>query len=178
MSVTIGQRVRKGKTRYETMLQQLFWEIDVYPQMDMYVCLRCGLAYELQDNTRYPGGCKKCGDFKKDNRYLQGMYMMPDLMLGKTVIFVNGSVHTKHKQSKKDEHQIRQLLKLGYQVYVFENDDVYELTQQKKFIVHAMLRYIYLATSEMSRYYDLFIKEKEMAGVKLVNDCIRISKNS
>ncbi|WP_411753264.1 hypothetical protein [Serratia sp. (in: enterobacteria)] len=176
--MTIGQRVRKGKTKYETMLQQLFWEIDVYPQMDMYVCLRCGLAYELQDSTRYPTACKKCGDFKKDNRYLQGMYMMPDLMIGKIVIFVNGPIHTKHKQAKKDEHQIRQLLKLGYIVYVFENDDVYELTQQKKFIVHAMLRYISLAILQNSLYFDLFIHEKEMTGVKLINDCIRISKNT
>lgn len=162
--MSIGSRERKGKTEFEDALQQLFWEINVYPLMDNYVCLACGKASENPRPDKYPDGCGKCWvDFDKI-----GMYMMPDLLIGNAVILVNGHVHTKYMRKKKDEAQIKRLLELGYKVFVFENEDVDQLVNSKKFICHAALRYINKASvdSKNNIYNELLSKEREMTGIE------------
>ena len=177
MSITIAGRTRKGKTKYEEILKSLFEEIGVHPIIDNYICLKCGGIYPLPDANKYPSKCMACGDFQqKDGSFLQGSYIIPDLVIKHEdgypdsigVIYVNGVVHTKHKQQKKDEHQIERLVKLGYRVFVFENEDVIALRDQKKFISHAALKFIYESIKFYFKYYEILEAEKEMAGIKII----------
>ena len=185
MSVSISGRTRKGKTKYEGMLKSLFEEIGVHPIIDHYLCLKCGDIYPLPDVNKFPSKCKKCGDFQqKDGSFLQGNYIIPDLVIkhedgyhdSVCVIYVNGNVHTKNKQKKKDEYQIERLIKLGYRVYVFENEDVTALRDQKTFITHAALKYIYESIKFHYKYYALMDYEKEMAGVQIIRGMPRWEK--
>ena len=171
MSVTIGGNLRKGKTKYETILQSLFKEIDVNCITDSFICLKCGGIYPLPNSSNYPNSCKKCGGFSE-----AGSYVMPDLIIkhhngyddSKAVIFVNGAVHTKKSRIKKDENQIYELIKKGFRIFVFENDDVQTLRDQKTFITQAALREIYDSIKFHFKYDALIENEKEMAGANII----------
>lgn len=171
MSVTIGGRVRHGKTKYETMLQKLFEDIGVHPLIDQYICLRCGGIYSLPNSSNYPNSCKKCGGFSEANSYV-----MPDMVIkhhdgysdSHAVIFVNGAVHKKKKRIQKDENQIYELIRRGFRIFVFENDDVQTLHDQKTFITQAALREIYDCIKFHYKYAQLLNDEKEMAGVEVI----------
>ena len=171
MSVTIGGRVKHGKTKYETMLQDLFEDIGVHPLTDQYVCLKCGGIYPLPTIGNYPKSCKKCGDFSE-----AGSYVMPDLLIkhhngyedSHAVIFVNGEVHKKRKRIQKDENQIFELIKRGFRIFVFENSDVETLNDQKTFITQAALREIYDSIKFHYKYAALLADEKEMAGIEVI----------
>ena len=165
ISVTISQSVRKGKTKYENILSYLFTEAGISTLRDKYICLKCGGLWNLREG-KYPDGCKECGKFSNT----QGQFMMPDLIISNydnpAVIFVNGFPHTKDKRKKKDNHQIKRLLELGYKVFVFENSDVITLSNQKKFLVNAMLKGLHMAIRYKPLYQQLFTHEREMIGVK------------
>lgn len=98
-----------------------------------YICFKCnnvGVLQVQKDNHGNPirvyhaPKCHKCNlEFGKNGSKYE--FTEPDIMIGKSVLFVNGTFyHSKEKNKKKDEKQIQILNQMKYKIFVLETEDM------------------------------------------------------
>jgi hypothetical protein len=89
-------------------------------------------------------------------------YTLPDFTLGSAILYVNGSIHDKNKNVKKDRDQIAAVKAAGYYPFVIKNEEVDSMT-------NATLKLYLLgiwASLKGSLYEKVYRTEREYACLR------------
>lgn len=151
---------RKGRTEQEMRLEKLLSKMQLSFQTEQVFCFLCRNAFANPDANHYPHHCSRCFTAYDE----VGLYCMPDFILNeKGIIYVNGEVHDKNKNIKKDKRQIAELKAAGFKVFVINNDEIDSCTDSGlKMRLFAM----YKAVNDEALYTRLYDGEKEYACLR------------
>ena len=155
---------RYGKTDQEQRLLDAFTAMGYKAYSDQIICFSCGGISRNLTPRKYPHGCQICGlQFSEPDQFC-----MPDIVVisptseTKSVVLVNGRVHDKTKQKKKDGRQIQTLRLFGYRIFVIKNDLI---DNCENFWLKAIASAIFTCTNSEYIYKRLAEGEKELIGI-------------
>lgn len=135
-------------------------ELDIPHRTNMLFCAACRHVSFNPNGDRYPGSCPNCYAVFDG----PGQYSLPDFVLDKTgILYVNGGIHDKAKNVRKDREQIKALQAAGFSVFVIKNEEIDYSTDSK---LRAWLVGIYEAVKDPSLYSRIFRNEKEYACLR------------
>lgn len=97
----------------------------------------------------------------------KGLYCLPDFILEngerKGVLYVNGGVHDKEKQRKKDRYQVSELRSAGVKVFVLNNSECDNMTDAT---LMGYLKSVWRAVDNDALYEAMYGKEKEYYALR------------
>lgn len=143
---------RKGISEQERRLRSLMLKIRLPFESGHVFCFMCFTHFANPTNDRYPGMCKNCKWVYND----AGQYCMPDFILGKNVLNLNGGVHEKnHKHIMKDHFQIEELERNGRLVFLLKNEEVDNMTNA------TLIGYLQTVANADSRTHETMYRDEQ-----------------
>lgn len=153
---------RKGQTEQELRIASLLVKMRLKHYINQVFCFACR-NHTVNDGYHYPSACRVCFQLYDE----PALYCMPDFILEnegkKGVIYVNGGIHDKNKQTKKDRRQIGELKAAGYKVFVIKNEEIDSMTNAT---LIGYLRTVFDAVANDGLYKIMYDNEKEYACLR------------
>lgn len=150
---------KKGRTEQEQRVERLLNELDIRHELNQVVCFKCHSQFPNPNSDRYPDHCSNC--FTVFDQ--AGLYCLPDFIIGKSILNINGGVHDKNKNIRKDKYQITELQAAGYVFALLKNEEIDNMTNAT---LKAYLYATLLASREPSLNAQFFRGEKEYACLR------------
>lgn len=154
----MSQVPKKGRTEQEFRIESLFGKLHLNIQINHVYCFACHNHYQNPLPDAYPNACRICFIWYNE----KGQYCLPDFIISngerKGVLYVNGSIHEKEKQRKKDRYQVSELRLAGIKVFVINNSEIDNMTDAT---LTAYLKSVYRAVADDGLYEAMYKAEKE-----------------
>jgi hypothetical protein len=152
---------RKGRTEQEHRVERLLVEMGIAHLTNQVVCFSCRAQFHNPNGDRYPDRCINCFKVFDD----AGQYCMPDFIIGKSILNINGGIHDKNqKHVKKDRFQIAELRAAGYVFSVLMNAEVDNMTNAT---LKAYLHAVAMSGREPSLNERFYRGEREYACLRV-----------
>ena len=150
---------KKGRTEQEQRVEKLLNEMDIRHLINEVVYFKCRAQFPNPNGGRYPDHCSNC--FVRFNEI--GLYCLPDFIIGKSILNINGGVHDKNRNVRKDKYQITELKAAGYVFSVLKNEEIDNMTNAT---LKAYLYANYLAAQDPRLNQQFYRGEKEYACLR------------
>lgn len=160
MTYQRASEVPKKRPEQETRIEKLLSELSIPFRVNMLFCASCRHLGPNMNGDRYPSSCPNCYTLFDG----PGQYSLPDFVIDRTgILYVNGDVHEKAKNVRKDREQIKALSDAGYAVFVIKNEEIDYTTDSG---LKQRLLGIHRAVKDPSLHTKIYRNEREYACLR------------
>jgi hypothetical protein len=122
-------------------------------------CRTCLAIAANHNGDQYPQYCMAC------MKVFDGpqQYTLPDFTLGSAILYVNGTIHDKNKNVRKDKDQIAAVKEAGYFPFVIKNEEIDNMTNAS---LKLYLLGIWASLKAPMMYEKVYRNEREYACLR------------